>query len=92
MGKFSISSKAWNVILMMLVAIMIIFFLVVFDKSDEKKAENAKRMELVGEFVVLGPLNDTLEIVKYNVWHKEYVLEDGHRASPEMVAVLLIRN
>ena len=69
---------------------MVIFFAVAFDRSDEKKAENAKRMELVGEYVELS--GDTLEIIKYHVWHKEYILEDGHRASPEMVAVSLIRD
>lgn len=65
------------------------FFLVRFDRSDEKKALTTERMELVGEYVVLA--DDTLEIVRYHVWHKEYILEDGHRASPEMVSVLLIR-
>lgn len=74
----------------MLVAAFIMFFLVVFDKSDEKEIEIAERMELVGEHVDLG--GDTLEIVKYHVLHKEYILEDGHRASPEMVKVLLIRH
>jgi len=78
-------------VLILFVVCMGMFFLVRFDRSDEKKAENAKRMELVGEYVVVAG-RDTLEIVKYNVWHKEYVLEDGHRASPEMVSVLLIRN
>lgn len=76
-------------VLILFVVCMGMFFLVRFDRSDEKKAENAKRMELVGEYVELS--GDTLEIVRYHVWHKEYILEDGHRASPEMVAVLLIR-
>ena len=77
-------------VLILFVVCMGMFFLVRFDRSDEKKAENAKRMELVGEYVELS--GDTLEIVRYHVWHKEYILEDGHRASPEMVSVLLIRD
>lgn len=78
-----------KMVFIMFAMCMVLFFLVVFDRSDEKKAENAKRMELVGEYVELR--GDTLEIIKYHVWHKEYILEDGHRASPEMVSVLLIR-
>ena len=74
----------------MLVMIMAMFFLVVFDSSDEKKAEIAKRQEWVGKSIELH--GDTLEIVRYHILHKEYILEDGHRASPEMVAILLIRN
>ena len=91
MGKVKISSSAWRIILVMFAMSMLMFFLVVFDRSDEKKAEIAERQELVGEYVVLGPQEDTLEILKYHIWHKEYVLEDGQRASPELVAVLLVR-
>jgi len=85
-----LSKKTVQILLLMFVAAFLMFFLVVFDRSDEKKAENAKRMELVGEYVELS--GDTLEIIRYHVWHKEYILEDGHRASPEMVSVLLIRH
>lgn len=76
-------------VLILFVVCVGMFFLVRFDRSDEKKALNTKRMELVGQHIVLA--EDTLEIVKYHVIHKEYILEDGHRASPEMVSVLLIR-
>lgn len=84
-----ISTQAWKVILTGFVVAMIVFFLVAFDKSDEKKAEIAERQELVGRSILLH--EDTIKIYKYHVWHKEYILEDGHRASPEMVNVLLIR-
>ena len=76
-------------VLILFVVCVGMFFLVRFDRSDEKEALNAERMELVGKYVLLA--EDTLKIVRYHVWHKEYILEDGHRASPEMVAVLLIR-
>lgn len=72
-----------------LVAAAFMFFLAKLDKSNDREAENTMRMELVGEYVELN--GDTLEIMKYHILHKEYVLEDGHRASPAMVAVLLIR-
>ena len=85
-----LSKKTVQILLLMFVAAFLMFFLVGFDRSDEKKAENDKRKELVGEYVVVGG-RDTLQIVRYHVLHKEYILEDGHRASPEMVAVLLIR-
>ena len=76
-------------VLILFVVCVGMFFLVRFDRSDEKQALIDKRMELVGEYVVLA--DDTLKIVRYHTWHKEYILEDGHRASPQMVAVLLIR-
>ena len=87
--KFRISSQAWKIILVMFSVGMIFFFLVAFDRSDEKKVIIEKRQALVGESIVLG--SDTIEIYKYSVWHKEFILADGHRASPEMVNILLVR-
>jgi len=69
---------------------MIFFFVVAFDRSDEKEAIIKERQELVGRSIQLRT-GDTLEIYKYSVWHKKYILEDGMIASPEMVNVLLIR-
>jgi len=88
--KVRISSSAWKIILVGFAVSMIIFFLVAFDRSDEKKALIAERQELVGRSVELRT-GDTLKIYKYSVWHKEYILEDGMRASPEMIQILLIR-
>ena len=85
-----ITTQAWKVILVMLVVVMAVFFLVTFDKSDEKKTLIAERQELVGRSIQLRT-GDTLEIYKYSVWHKKYILEDGMIASPEMVNILLIR-
>jgi len=69
---------------------MIVFFLVAFDRSDEKEALIAERQELVGRSVELRT-GDTLKIYKYSIWHGEFILEDGMRASPEMIQILLIR-
>ena len=91
MRKFKISSQAWKIILMMFVASMLMFFLVVFDRSDEKKAVIAERQELVGESVMLRT-GDTVEIYRYHVWHKEFILENGMHVTPKIVIVLLIRN
>ena len=90
MGKFKISSQAWKIILVMFSVGMIFFFLVAFDRSDEKEALIAERQELVGRSIQLRT-GDTLEIYKYSIWHKKYILEDGMIASPEMVNILLIR-
>lgn len=84
-----ITTQAWKVILVMLVVIMGFFYLVTFDRSDEKEELIAKRQVLVGESILLH--EDTIKIYKYSIWHKEFILEDGHRASPEMINILLIR-
>jgi len=91
MKNFKISSQAWKIILMMFVVSMLMFFLVVFDRSDEKKAVIAERQELVGRSVQLRT-GDTVKIYRYNVWHKKFILEDGMLATPEMISVMLIRN
>lgn len=76
-------------VLILFITCVGMFFLVVFDKSDGKQEITAERQELVGKYIELN--GDTLEIVRYHVIHKEFILEDGHRASPDMVAILLIR-
>lgn len=88
--KLKISSAAWKIILVMFVVSMITFFLVAFDRSDEKGILIAERQELVGESILMRT-GDTVKIYKYSVWHKTYILEDGMIASPEMVQILLIR-
>jgi len=84
-----ITTQAWKIILVMMAVGMIFFFVVAFDRSDEKEELISKRQELVGESILLR--DDTIKIYKYSVWHKEFILEDGHRASPEMINILLIR-
>ena len=66
------------------------FFLVRFDRSDEKQAIIEKRQELVGESIRLRT-GDTVKIYRYHIIHDEFILENAMHVSPEMVATLLIR-
>jgi len=76
-------------VLIIFAVCMVIFFAVAFDRSDEKEAKIAENQALVGESIVLN--GDTLEVYKYHIWHDEFILEDGRRASRELVVTLKVR-
>jgi len=76
-------------VLILFILCMAMFFAVTFDRSDEKEAKIAKNQALVGQSIVLR--DDTLKVYKYSIWHDEFILEDGMRASRELVVTLLVR-
>lgn len=64
------------------------------DKITAKQKERDARAEnyepWVGERIVIGD-RDTLQVMKYNKWRNEFLLEDGKSASPEMVGILMVK-
>lgn len=87
MKKIFIAS---GIVLVLIILIAVGAAFLVSDKADDLKEKWDKNEGRVGEQIVLR--EDTLYLMNYNKLSNEFILEDGRRASPEMVNVLLLRD